>query len=287
MGLMEGKSVMITGATGGIGYYAALEIARMGASVTILGRDQVKCISAVQAIQGETGNPNVASLQADFSSLAQVRTVAQAYLDQHDHLDVLINNAGTSSLSRKVSADGFELSFAVNHLAHFLLTNLLVDALIRSPSARVVTVSSGAHLGQELDFDNLQLAHAYAPFRAYGRSKLANILFAYELARLLEGTHVTSNVMTPGMVATEMWRKVNRWIGPLVYAVIKRTAQTPAQGAETITYLASSPEVDGTTGQYYAYKHPIQSSEASHNVETARRLWKVSAELTGVSELNL
>ncbi len=260
MGLMDGKVVLVTGATSGIGYWAALEIARLGAQVVLVGRQAAKCDAAVLAIQRATGNPMVAHLLADFSSLQQVRSIAESFLSQHDHLDVLVNNAGTASLFRKTSQDGYELTLAVNHLAHFLLTNLLSGALLRSPSARVITVSSGAHHGMHLEFDNLQLSRGYNPWKAYGQSKLANLLFAYELARRMDGTHVTSNAMTPGMVATEMWGKVDRWIGPLVYAAIRRRAQSPAQGAETIIYLATSPEVEGLTGQYYAYKHPIPSS---------------------------
>jgi len=211
-----------------------------------------------------------------------VRAIASRFNEQFDHLDVLVNNAGVSLLTRKLSVDGFEMTFAVNHLAHFLLTNLLLDALRASPSARVVTVSSGNHFSEHLNFDDLQLRHFYTPVTAYGRSKLANILFAYELARRMSGAHITSNALTPGMVATGIWKKVNRWIGPLIYPIVQRMGQTPLQGAQTSIYLATSPEVEGVTGQYYANKRPIKSSPVSYDQDTARRLWDVSAQLVGL-----
>ena len=282
MGSMDSKLVMVTGASSGIGYYTALEIARMAASVILVGRNDSACQAAVKSIQQETGNGSISYLLADLSSQAQVRAMAAKFLSQHDHLDVLVNNAGVSLLRRKLTVDGLEMTFAVNHLAHFLLTNLLLEALKHSRSARVVTVSSGAHHNEHLDFDDLQLAHFYNPWKAYSRSKLANILFAYELARRMVGTYITSNAMTPGMVATDMWKKVDRWIGPLVFAAIKHRAQTPDLGAQTSIYLATSPEVEGITGQYYAYQHPIRSSEASYDVEIARRLWEVSTNLVGL-----
>jgi retinol dehydrogenase-14 len=279
---MDHKIVLVTGSTDGIGYQTALELARRHATVVVNGKDEARCQAAVQSIRRLTENESPSYLLADLSSQAQVRAMVEKFLDQHDRLDVLVNNAGISLLRRRLSVDGLEMTFAVNHLAHFLLTNLLLEALKRSPSARVIMVSSGAHYGQHLDFDDLQLAHFYTPIKAYGRSKLANILFAYELARRLEGTHVTSNALTPGMVATEIWRKVNRLLGPLIYTMIKRRAQTPAQGAQTSIYLAISHEVEGVSGKYYAYQHPVRSSDASYDLSTARRLWDVSAQLVAL-----
>ena len=284
MGLMDGKVVMITGATSGVGYYTALELARMGASVTILGRNLAKCQACVQSIRQETGNPKLSYLQADLASLDQVRCLAQDFLDQHDRLDVLVNNAGAAFLTRRLSMDGFEMTLAVNYLSHFLLTHLLLPALRASPSARVINVSSGGHFSQHLDFDDLQIARFYNPYKAYGRSKLANILFSYELARRLSGTHITSNALTPGMVATEIWKKVHPLITPFLYPIIRRKGQTPLQGAQTIIYLASSPEVEGITGLYYAYNHPIRSSPASYDETSAHRLWEVSLHLAGLEE---
>ncbi len=208
--------------------------------------------------------------------------MAQMFIDQHDHLDVLVNNAGVTFLFRTLSEDGYEMTFAVNHLAHFLLTNLMIPALKCSTAARVITVSSGGHFNQNLDFDDLQLSHYYNPWKAYGRSKLANILFSKELARRLAGSHVTSNALTPGMVATEIWKKINRFLTPFIYPIISSVAQTPLQGAQTIIYLASSPDVEGVTGQYYANSQLAQSSPAAQDNTAALRLWHISAELTGL-----
>jgi NAD(P)-dependent dehydrogenase (short-subunit alcohol dehydrogenase family) len=282
MGMMDGKLCLVTGATAGIGYFTALEIARMGASVVLIGRDQVKCVNLVKTIQEQTGNPAVEFLVADLSSQAQIRIAADKFNKKHNHLDVLVNNAGGFFLRRRSSEDGIEMTFATNHLAYFLLTNLLIDALMKSPAARVVNVSSGSHYSVHLDFNDLQLAKFYNPMQAYGRSKLANILFSYELARRMEGTHITSNALTPGMVATDIWKKVNRWLTPLINPVIQRMGQTPLEGAQTSIYLATSPEVDGVTGKYFADKRPVRSSLASYDLEAARHLWEISLNLVGL-----
>ncbi len=281
---MDGKLVIVTGATGGIGFYTAQEIARMGAAVILVGRNEAKCLASVPAIQQDTGNPSISYLLADLSSQTQIRTLAQKFLDQYDHLDVLVNNAGVAFLRRHLSEDGLEMTLAVNHLAYFLLTNLLLDALRASPTARVVNVSSGSHYNEHLDFSDLQLTRYYNPLKAYGRSKLANILFTYELARRLSGTHITSNALTPGRVATDIWKKVNRWLTPLINPIIQRIGQTPLQGAQTSIYLATSPEVEGITGLYYANKQPVRTSPASYNVESAQQLWEVSAKLVGLDK---
>jgi NAD(P)-dependent dehydrogenase (short-subunit alcohol dehydrogenase family) len=282
MGMMDRKLCLVTGATAGIGYFTALEIARMGASVILIGRDQVKCVNSVKTIQEQTGNPAVEYLVADLSSQTQIRTATNKFYEQHDHLDVLVNNAGGFFLRRRLSEDGIEMTFATNHLAYFLLTYLLIDALMKSPAARVVNVSSGSHYSEHLDFNDLQLAKFYNPMQAYGRSKLANILFSNELARRMEGTHITSNALTPGMVATDIWKKVNRWLTPLINPVIRRMGQTPLEGAQTSIYLATSPEVEGVTGKYFADKRPVRSSPASYDLEAARRLWEISLNLVGL-----
>jgi retinol dehydrogenase-12 len=280
MGRMDGKLVLVTGATSGIGYYSALELARMGAPVIVHGRNEARCTKSVEAIQKETGNPSISYLLAELSSQAQVRALAERFYEQHSRLDVLINNAGAAFLFRRLSEDGLEMTLAVNHLSHFLLTNLLLPALKASPSARVVNVSSGSHYNEHLDFNDLQLSRFYNPWKAYGRSKLANILFSYELARRLSGTHITSNALTPGMVATEIWKKVNRWLTPLIYPIIAHSAQTPLQGAQTSIYLASSSEVEGSSGLYYANQRPLHSNPDSYDVQVARQLWEISAQLT-------
>jgi NAD(P)-dependent dehydrogenase (short-subunit alcohol dehydrogenase family) len=278
MGSMDGKLCLVTGATAGIGYFTALEIARMGASIVILGRDRTRCESSVKTIQEQSGNPSIEYLVADLSSQTQIRTVAHKFYEQHDHLDVLVNNAGGFFLRRKLSVDGIEMTLAVNHLAYFLLTILLMDALKKSPAARVINVSSGSHYNEHLDFNNLQLRKFYNPIQAYGRSKLANILFTYELARRLEGTHITSNALTPGMVTTDIWKKVSRWLTPLINPVMQRIAQTPLQGAQTSIYLATSPEVECVSGKYFADKKPIKSSLVSYDQVSAKHLWDVSLE---------
>ena len=282
MRIMDGKLCMVTGATAGIGYYTALEIARMGASVIIIGRDQAKCISSVKMIMEDTGNQSVKYLVADLSSQAQIRAASKSFYEQHEHLDVLVNNAGAFFLRRKLSVDGIEMTWAVNHLAYFLLTNLLTDALKASRSARVVNVSSGSHYNEHLDFSDLQLTKFYNPMQAYGRSKLANILFTYEFARRMAGTGITSNALTPGRVATDIWKKVNRWLTPLINPVMQRIGQTPLEGAQTSIYLATSPDVDGITGKYYADKRPVRSSTVSYDLDAAQRLWEISSQMVGL-----
>jgi NAD(P)-dependent dehydrogenase (short-subunit alcohol dehydrogenase family) len=284
MGSMDGKLCLVTGATAGIGYFTALEIARMGASIVILGRDRTRCESSVKTIQEQSGNLSIEYLVADLSSQTQIRTVAHKFYEQHDHLDVLVNNAGGFFLRRKLSVDGIEMTLAVNHLAYFLLTILLIDALKKSLAARVINVSSGSHYNEYLDFNNLQLSKFYNPIQAYGRSKLANILFTYELARRLEGTYISSNALTPGMVATDIWKKVSRWLTPLINPVMQRIAQTPLQGAQTSIYLATSPEVEGVSGKYFADKKPIKSSLVSYDQVSAKHLWDVSLERVGLDK---
>jgi NAD(P)-dependent dehydrogenase (short-subunit alcohol dehydrogenase family) len=285
MGLMDGKIVLVTGATSGIGYATAQEIARLGASVIIHGRTQERCLDTQSSIQQEPGNPAVDILVADLSSQAQIRLAAQAFYDKYDHLDVLVNNAGAFFLFRRLSVDGIEMTFAINHLAYFLLTHLLLEALKASPTARVVNVSSGSHTNQHLDFDDLQLRKFYQPMQAYGRSKLANLLFTYELVRKLSGTKVTANALTPGMVATDIWKKVVPWLNPLIDPFMKRMGQTPLQGAQTSIYLATSPEVEGVSGKYFANQHPLKSSPESYDRQAARRLWDISLQMVGLNKV--
>lgn len=282
MGSMDGKICMVTGATSGIGLYTALEIAKMGASVIIIGRDQAKCEKVVKRIQNESGNNYVKYLLADLSSQAQIRAIAKDFYNHYNRLDVLVNNAGGFYLFRQLSADGIEMTFALNHLAYFLLTILLMEALRASPSARILNVSSGSHYSEHLDFNNLQLKRFYNPIQAYGRSKLANILFTYELSRRLAGTQITANALTPGMVATDIWKKVHRWLTPLIYPVIQRIALTPLEGAQTSIYLATSADVEGITGKYYVDKRPVKTSPVSYDRQAAGRLWEVSLELVGL-----
>jgi NAD(P)-dependent dehydrogenase (short-subunit alcohol dehydrogenase family) len=284
MGVMDGKLCLVTGATSGVGLYTALEIAKLGAAVIIVGRNQVKCESTIRRIRDESMNESVEYLLADLSSQAQIHAIANQFTSRHDHLDVLVNNAGGFFLHRKLSVDGIEMTLALNHLAYFLLTLLLLDALKACPSARVINVSSGSHYSEHLDFTDLQLKRFYNPIQAYGRSKLANVLFTYELARRLAGTHITANALTPGMVASDIWKKVNRYLTPLIYPVVQRMARTPLEGAQTSIYLATSPEVEGVTSMYYVDKKPVNTSPASNDVAAARSLWQASLSLVGLTD---
>ncbi len=287
MGTMDGKICLVTGGTSGIGFYTAQEIARMGASVILIGRDEARCENAIHQIRTESHNQSVDYLLADLSSQAQIRRIAKEFYERYDHLDVLVNNAGGAFLSRQLTVDGIEMTFALNHLAYFLLTLLLLEGLQSSPSARVINVSSGSHYGKHLNFDDLQFKHFYNPVAAYGRSKLANILFTYELSRRFADSRFTANALTPGMVATDIWKKLNRWLTPFIYPVIMRLGQTPLEGAQTSIYLATSPQVEGVSGKYFADKHPINSSPESYELTTAERLWQASLDMVGMGKINM
>jgi len=281
---LEGKTGLVTGATSGIGEAAALEIARMGATVVLAGRDLKKCQAAVASIRQETGNPNVEYLLADLSSQAEIRAMAAEFLKRHPRLDVLVNNAGAVFLRRRLSVDGIEMTLALNHLGYFLLTGLLLDALKSAAPSRIINVSSNAHKGAPVNLDDLQVKHGYSLLKAYDRSKFANVLFTYELARRLEGTGVTVNALHPGLVATNIARRVGRLAGWAwkLYAR-RRGALTPREGARAIVYLASSPDVAGVTGAYFVKTARGPSDPATFDEGMARRLWEASARLTGLS----
>ena len=278
---MKGKTVLITGGTNGIGKVTAQELAKMGAEVVIIGRSAEKTKATVATIKEQSGNNAVGSIVADLSSLAEVRRAAAEFKAQHQRLDVLVNNAGAVFASRQETVDGYELTFALNHLAYFLLTNLLLDTLKASAPARIVNVSSDAHRGAKLNFDDLQHTRSYGMggFSVYSDSKLANILFTYELARRLEGTGVTANALHPGFVATGFGRN-NKGLMNLIMGVITRFALSEQQGAQTSIYLASSPEVEGVSGQYFEESKAVQSSPESYDEAAQKRLWQISEELT-------
>ncbi len=278
---MEGKTCLVTGATSGIGKEAARELARRGATVVVAGRNPEKCAATVQDIRRQTNNPSVDFLLADLSSQKQVRQFAEEFRSRYQRLDVLVNNAGAIVLSRRQSVDGIEMTFALNHLSYFLLTSLLLDFLISSNPSRVVNVASSAHQGASIDFEDLQLRRGYRGMRAYGRSKLANVLFTAELARRLEGTGVTANAVHPGLVATNFLSN-NGPAGRLMNLGLRVVGKRVAAGAETVIYLASSPDVAGVTGKYFVEKKAVASSPASQDSVAAARLWRVSAELTGL-----
>jgi NAD(P)-dependent dehydrogenase (short-subunit alcohol dehydrogenase family) len=276
---MQGKNVLVTGATNGIGLVIARELARLGARVTIVSRNAGKCVVVAEMIKNETGHP-VDYIAADLSTLAGIRQASATFKGSHTHLHVLVNNAGALFIRRRLTADGYEMTFALNHLNYFLLTNLLLDLLQASTPARIVNVSSGSHLRASLDFDNLQGEKRYRGMQAYGQSKLANILFTYELARRLEGTGVTVNALHPGSVATGFARNNGLLFNVGTKIVGLLFLRKPEQGAQTSIYLASSPEVQGVTGKYFFDCQPVDSSPLSHDRALAEKLWQVSLELT-------
>lgn len=279
---MVGKVCLVTGATSGIGRVTAAALAAQGAEVILAGRNQKKAEGTVAQIQSETGNTAVRYLLADFSDLEQVRQLASACKERAPHLDVLVNNAGAYFNMRHETAYGVEKTFLVNHLAPFLLTNLLLDRLQASAPARVVNVASDAHRYGTIDFDDLSFERGYFGMKAYARSKLANVLFTYELARRLASSQVAVNAVHPGHVATDMWKSNFPVIGPVLKWVMGFFALTPEEGADTVIYLASSPEVEGITGEYFAHREAVPSLPLSYDEAVAQRLWAVSAELTGL-----
>lgn len=272
---------MITGGSDGIGYAAARELARMGARVVIVGRSAAKTDAAVERIIAETGNGAVERLLADLSSQGEVRRAAAATLERLPRLDVLLNNAGAIFLSHRVSADGIEMTFALNHLGYFLLTTLLLERLRQSAPARIINVSSSSHwTAGRFRLEELPRPRRNRGYRAYGRSKLCNLLFTYELARRLEGSGVTANALHPGLVQTNIARN-NGLLGRAVNAFIGARGVTADRGAETLVHLAASPEVAGVTGQYFVNCRATPSSALSYDRELAGELWRLSEGLTG------
>jgi len=278
---MTGKTVLITGATNGIGLESAAVLAGMGANVIIVGRDAGRIDKARTYVKARS-SASVASYLCDFSSLKSVNNLADQVLGDVPALHVLINNAGSVFARRTLTADGLEATFAVNHLAPFLLTQRLLPRLIASAPARIVTVASGAHYEATLDFDDLGFARGYQIMSAYRRSKLANVLFASELARRLSGTGVTSNSLTPGRVATNIWSGAPRWVRPFLTLWVRRTFMPVADGAAPVVALASQPEFADVSGQYFNRFTPEPASALGQDRETALRLWQESARLTGV-----
>ena len=281
--LMTGKTVLVTGGTFGIGRATATGLAALGARVGITGRDAGRAEAAAAEIRAASGNPAVDVFAADLSAQAEVRRLAAEVLDTYARLDVLVNNVGGFWAHRHVTADGLEHTFALNHLAPFLLTNLLADRLKASVPARIVTVSSGAHMRGRIDFDDLQGAHAYSGQHAYSQSKLANVMFTYELARRLGGTGVTATVLHPGIVNTAFAAEDSSTLFRWTLRLIRPLLKTPAKGAATSIYLASAPDVADVTGRYFANRKPKTSNKASHDTAAAARLWQVSADLVNLT----
>ena len=280
---MAGRTVLITGGTGGIGRATAIGLARLGARVGITGRDPGRAQAAAAEVRSETGNSQVVAFAADLSSQAEVRRLAAEVLDAFPRLDVLVNNVGGSWATRHVTADGLERTFAVNHLAAFLLTNLLLDRLKASAPARIVSVSSGAQASGRIDFDDLQGERGYSEQRAYPQSKLATVMFTYELARRLEGTGVTANVLHPGVVNTGFGAEDPGLIFKLLVPFLRPFMKTPTQGAATSIYLASSPDLGRLSGQYFVSCKPQRSSPGGYDLAAAERLWQASRVLVGLA----
>ena len=275
------QTILITGATSGIGEAAARQLAALGHRVVLHARTGEKGEPVRREIEAATGNQNVGLLTADFGRLSEVRALAAAFREQYDRLDVLINNAGLYLSKRTETLDGFETTWAVNHLAPFLLTNLLLDRLKASAPARIVNVASNAHTGGRINFDDLQMRERFNGLGAYAQSKLANILFTYELARRLDGTGVMAVAMHPGVVDTGIWE---RNTGLLDYFLRGMSVfyKSPKKSARSVVRLAVDPALEGVTGKYFDQMKEKRSAEASYDEAVAARLWEVSEEATGL-----
>jgi NAD(P)-dependent dehydrogenase (short-subunit alcohol dehydrogenase family) len=282
--LMTGKVCLVTGATSGIGKVTATALASLGAEVVISGRNREKTEATIHQIISETGNETVHYLLADFSDLEQVRELAAQFNRRFSRLDILVNNAGSFFNTRQETQYGVEKTFLVNHLAPFLLTNLLLETIKSSSSARIINVSSDAHQYGTLDFDDLCFKRGFVGMKAYARSKLANILFTYESVRRLGESSITVNALHPGHVATDIWRTNFSIVGPALKRVMGLFALTPEEGADNSIYLATSQDVAGVTGKYFVKREPAQSSSLSYDEELAKRLWEVSEDLTSIAQ---
>ena len=281
MATMTGRTVLVTGGTGGIGLATAAGLADLGARVGIVGRDAGRAQTA--AAQLRSSGAHVDVFVADLSAQREVRRLAEEVLTAYARLDVLVNNVGGYWATRRTTVDGLERTFAVNHLAPFLLTNLLLDRLRGTAPARVVTVSSGAQSMGAIAFDDLQGERGYSGQRAYNQSKLANVMFTYELARRLDGSGVTANALHPGVVRTDFGREDSTGWMRMMLPVIRPFLKSPRKGAATSVYLASSPDVENVTGQYFVNRKAKRSATASYDATAAARLWDVSTTLVGLS----
>ena len=282
-GPMAGRTVLVTGGTGGIGKATAAGLAALGARVGITGRDLTRGRAAAADIVATSGNPAIDAYAADMSSQTEVRRLAHEVLTTYPRLDVLVNNVGGFWATRHVTADGLEHTFAVNHLASFLLTHLLLDRLKASAPARIVTISSGAQAMGRINFEDLQGRNSYSAPRAYNQSKLANVMFTYELARRLDGTGVTANAVHPGVVSTSFGAEDPASVQRVLIPFLRPFMKTPARGAATSIQLASAPNLEQVSGRYFAGSEPKRSAKRSYDEAVAAQLWQVSAELVGLT----
>jgi NAD(P)-dependent dehydrogenase (short-subunit alcohol dehydrogenase family) len=278
---MGGKTVLITGGTSGIGKATAVAVAAMGADVVVVGRNPERGEAAVEEIRAQSHSEAVELILADLSIQSEVRRLADEFQERHDRLDVLANNAGLVQSKRTETEDSIETTLAINHLAPFLLTNLLLERLEESAPSRVITVSSEAQRWGNMDFEDIQSTRKYRGFPVYGMTKLANIMFTYELAERLKGTGVTANCLHPGPVSTNFGRNNG---GPmaLFFRLGKPFMRSPEQGADTLIWLAVSPDVEGVSGKYFSDRKELEAKEIAYDEGARRRLWEVSEDLTGL-----
>ncbi len=275
---MQGKTVVATGATSGVGEQAVIALARMGARIVFVARDEKRAEATLDKLESVAPRLGHRVHLADLSSMAETRRVGLLIAEGEPRVDVLVNNAGAMFADRRVTAEGLELTFALNHMAYFLLTLALEERLAAAAPARVVSTSSMAHQGMSLDFSDLQSARRYNGWRTYGRSKLANILFTREAARRLAGVGVTANCFHPGFVASRFGSASGGWTSRLI-PLAKMFAITPVEGADTLVYLASAPEVAKVTGAYFVKRKAVQPSAAARDDAAARKLWEASEAL--------
>ena len=276
--------VIVTGANSGMGKAISIEIAKTGAALVMLCRNKTRGEEALKEVRALSGNDSVELMLADLGSQKSIENFCMEFKKKHQRLDVLINNAGVILPGRHETVDGYELQFGVNHLGHFLLTNRLLDLLIASAPARIVNVSSGAHKGGKIHFGDVNLKKNYTVWRAYAQSKLAIVLFTYELAERLKGTGVTANCLHPGAVASSMGINRDTGFGTFITGILKPFFQTSKQGAETTIYLATSQDVDGITAKYFYRKKPIASSKRSYDKVAAKKLWDLSESMTNLNK---
>ena len=278
---MENKLCLVTGATRGLGYQIARGLTQMGAYVVLVGHNHKRGEHVSQHLNDLAGNNSTEFMLTDLSSQDQISRFAEKLKGEHDHIDVLVNNAGGFFLQREESADELEMTFALNHMNYFSVTMLLLKHLLASRSARIINISSEAHRGEKLNMEDLQSEHGYNALKAYGQSKLANLMFTYELSRRLLDTHVTVNAVHPGFVNTHLGKQdsLTRIVMNILHFLLARSA---AEGAQTPLYLASSPDVENVTGKYFIDMESVPSSHESYDTESAKRLWEISEQLSGL-----
>jgi NAD(P)-dependent dehydrogenase (short-subunit alcohol dehydrogenase family) len=275
------KTILITGATAGIGKETARGIAKTGANIVIVGRSKEKTAAVAEELKRSTNNEKIEFLVADLSLMSEIRRCADEFKSKYDRLDILVNNAGAIFDKRETTADGLEKTFALNHISYFLLTNLLLDLIKQSQPARIVSVSSAAHNFGKLDFDNLQSEKSFGALATYSNSKLMNVLFTYELARRLKETKITANCLHPGGVASNFGDNMGGFFSYIVWFFKNTFAISSEKGAETSVFLATSPEVENVTGKYFDNKKAKDSSKISYDESLQKRLWEKSEEIVG------